>query len=240
LVWRQADRNQITTLQDLAGLLSGEANEEVDDNMKKILLTSALILVLTLGLASLPQEARAEEGPTAELKKAVDEVLAIIADESISGPGAMKKKLDLAWEVINKYFADGEMTRRVMAKHWKKRTDEEKKEMTHLFSELLRRSYLSRLELFEGQELFYDKERIDGEFAKIESHFQYHGERIPLGYSLHKIEGKWMLYDMIIDGVSLIANYRRQFGKIIRKEGYKGLVKRLETKLAEEEALEDS
>ena len=68
----------------------------------------------------------------------------------------------------------------------------------------------------------------------------YHGERIPIGYSLIKKDGKWMVYDMVIDGVSLIANYRRQFSKIIRKEGYPGLVKRLQTKLAEEKALEGS
>ncbi len=205
--------------------------------MKKTLLTLTALLCLILVAA--PATPRAETGgPTAELKKAVDEVLAIIVDESISGPGAMKKKLDKAWEVINIYFADEEMTRRVMAKHWKKRTAEEKKEMTHLFSELLRRSYLSRLELFEGQEMIYTKERVEGDIAKVESHFEYHGERIPLGYSMLKKDGKWMLYDMVIDGVSLIANYRRQFSKIIRKEGYKGLVKRLQTKLAEEEALE--
>ncbi len=208
--------------------------------MRKTLLALALIIFLVGGFGFDPSPARAGEGPTAELKKAVDQVLAIIVDESITGPGAMKKKLDKAWEVINLYFADEEMTRRVMAKYWKKRTAEEKKEIIHLFSELLRRSYLSRLELFEGQELFYDKERIEGDIAKIDSHMQYHGERIPLGYSLLKKDGKWMLYDMVIDGVSLIANYRRQFGKIIRKEGYKGLVKRLQTKLAEEEALENS
>lgn len=208
--------------------------------MKNTLLTLVMISFLVAGFVFVLPEARAEEGPTAELKKAVDQVLTIIVDKSITGPGAMKRRLDKAWGAINLYFADEEMTRRVMGKHWKKRTAEEKKEINHLFSELLRRSYLSRLELFEGQEMFYSKERVEGEMAKVDSHFEFHGERIPLGYSLLKIDGKWMLYDMIIDGVSLIANYRRQFGKIIRKEGYEGLVKRLETKLAEEEALENS
>ncbi len=206
--------------------------------MKNTLLTTFAVFCLSFGLSFGPCPALAEGGPKEELKKAVDEVLAIIADESITGPGAMKKKLDKAWAVINIYFADEEMTRRVMAKHWKKRNPEEKKEIAHLFSELLRRSYLGRLELFEGQEMIYTKERIEGDKAKVDSHFEYHGERIPLGYSMLKVDGKWMLYDMIIDGVSLIANYRRQFSKIIRKEGYAGLVKRLETKLAEEEALE--
>lgn len=207
--------------------------------MKKILLT--LTALLCLSLIAAPALPAAETGEaTKELKKAVDQVLAIMVDESITGTGAAKKKLDKAWEVINKYFADAEMTRRVMAKYWNKRTPEEQKEITHLFSELLRRSYLSRLELFEGQEIFYDKERIEGETAKIDSHLDYHGERIPIGYSLLKKDGKWMLYDMVIDGVSLIANYRRQFSKIISKEGYEGLVKRLKTKLAEEKALEKS
>ena len=207
--------------------------------MKKTLLTLTAFLCLLFVAA--PGPLRAETGgPTQELKKAVDQVLAIMVDESITGPGAMKKKLDKAWEVINLYFADEEMTRRVMAKHWKDRSVEEKKEMVHLFSELLRRSYLSRLELFEGQEIIYDKERIEGDTAKVDSHFEYHGERIPLGYSLLTKDGKWMLYDMVIDGVSLIANYRRQFSKIIAKEGYEGLVKRLKTKLTEEKALEGS
>ncbi len=208
--------------------------------MKKFHLVVAVVLVLVTGILFTSPAVRAEEGPTTALKKAVDQVLAIIVDESITGPGAMKKKLDKAWALINQYFADEEMTRRVMAKYWKKRSDEEKKEMTHLFRELLRRSYLSRLELFEGQEIFYDKETLEEETAKIDSHLDYHGERIPIGYSLLKKGDKWMVYDMVIDGVSLIANYRRQFSKIIRKEGYPGLVKRLQTKLAEEQALEGS
>ena len=208
--------------------------------MKKFELTVVLVLVLALGALFTAPAARAEESPTAELKKAVDQVLAIIVDDSVTGPGAMKKKLEKAWALINQYFADQEMTRRVMAKYWKERNDQEKKEITHLFSELLRRSYLSRLELFEGQEIFYDKETVTDETVKIDSHLMYHGERIPIGYSLIKKDGKWMVYDMVIDGVSLIANYRRQFSKIIRKEGYPGLVKRLQTKLAEEKALEGS
>lgn len=208
--------------------------------MKRLTSVAALGGFLIIALLTFAQPAKAEESPMAELKSTADRILAIIVDESISGPGAMKKKLDMAWEIIQDYFADEEMTRRTMAKHWKPLTQEQKKEFIYLYSQLLRRSYVSKLELFEGQEISYDKERLEGEYAKIDTSLKYHGENIPLGYSLIKSDGRWKIYDMVIDGVSLIANYRRQFNKIIRKEGYEGLVKRLKNKLAEEKALEGS
>jgi len=197
------------------------------------------LMWLTMGLVSGPALA-GSQGPTVQLKAAVDEVLTIMSDKSISGQGAVKKKLDKVWTIINRYFADQEMTRRTLGVHWKKLNSEQKKEITHLFSELLRRSYLGRLELFEGQEIFYDREEVDGNFAKIDSHFFFQEEKIPLGYSLLLKDGQWMVYDMVIDGVSLIANYRRQFSKIIHKEGYQGLARRLRAKLKEERALEEA
>jgi len=208
--------------------------------MKRLTAAAVLGLVLTFGLLAGAGPVRAQQGPMAELKTTADKILAIIVDESISGPGAMKKKLDMAWKIIQDYFADEEMSRRTMAKHWQPLKPEQKKEFIYLYSELLRRSYVSKLELFEGQEISYEKERLEGDFAKVETSLKYHGERIPLGYSLIKMDGKWKIYDMVIDGVSLIANYRRQFNKIIIKEGYEGLVNRLKNKLAEEKALESS
>jgi phospholipid transport system substrate-binding protein len=203
---------------------------------------AALLLFLSLALAGPAQAAAVdpatEPSPMKALKAAVDEVLAIMMDKTITGEGAAKKKLDKAWVIINRYFADAEMARRTLGVHWPKIKPEEQKEFTHLYSELLRRSYLSRLALFEGQEILYDKEVIEGEYAKVDSHFDYHGERIPLGYSLIKQGGGWKVYDMVIDNMSLIANYRRQFNQIISKDGYAGLVKRLQAKLTEEETLE--
>jgi len=190
-----------------------------------VLIAAALLLI--------PLPARAG-GPLDDVKTSVDQLLVAVKDKSLEGAA----KRDKLWSIINQRFNDSEMTRRVMGKNWAKLSQAQKDELTGLFTELLKRSYLSKIEAYSDEEIVYDKERIEDAFAQVDSMVIHRSEKIPINYRLLKVQDKWWVYDVIIDGVSLVANYRRQFANIIRQDGYDALVRKLKEKKAEEEILE--
>jgi len=193
----------------------------------------AVTLLMAVALLLTPLPAKAG-GPLDEIKASVDQLLAAVKDKSLEG----QARQDKLWSIINQRFNDGEMTRRVMGQNWAKLNQAQKDELIGLFAELLKRSYLSKIEGYSDEEIVYDKERIEDTFAQVDSLVIHRSEKIPLSYRLLKIQDKWWVYDVIIDGVSLVANYRRQFANIIRQEGYDALVRKLKEKKAEEETLE--
>jgi phospholipid transport system substrate-binding protein len=204
-------------------------------SMKTVSRTAATAAILGILILVPVTRAVPEAGPMAEVKAAVDRVVAILSQPDADCPDPFREKLERVVKVVENNFADQEMVRRTAGAHWKKLNPEERKELTGLFTKLLWRSYMGRLKLFENQKITYSKELIDGDYAQVESLIAHRGEMIPLDYRLKRLDGRWMIYDMIIDGMSLVANYRRQFNKIINREGYPGLVSRLKKKLDEVE-----
>ena len=205
--------------------------------MRKLILTAVLLAALVV-----PPALAAGESPTAAIQGTVDKIVAYL-----SGPTLKAKAKDKAedrqaklWELIDERFASQLMTRKVLARHWKELSGEQQAEMVSLFSDLLKRSYVSKLEAYSGQKVVYLDQRIDGEFAEVDSTVSHRDEEISLNYRLKFIDGQWMVYDVIIDGVSLVANYRRQFAAIITKDGYQALVERLKKRWAEVKALEEN
>ena len=197
--------------------------------------TPTAALFLGLILWAHPAQAATQAGPLAEVKAVVDQVLDILSRPDADCTDPFQEKLNDVWKVVEGSFADREMVRRTTGAHWKKLDPVQRRELTELFTKLLWRSYLGRLKMFEDQKITYVRELIDGNYAEVESRIIHRGERIPLNYKLKRLDGRWMIYDMIIDGMSLVANYRRQFNQIIRREGYPGLMGRLRKKLAEVE-----
>lgn len=205
--------------------------------MRKLLLTVVLLTTFVVPLAL-----TAGESPTAAVQGTVDKIISYL-----TGPTATAKAKNKAedrqaklWGLIDERFAGPLMTRKVLARHWKKLSGEQQAEMVGLFSDLLKRSYVSKLEAYSGQKVVYLDQRIDGEFAEVDSTVSHRDEEISLNYRLKFIDGQWMVYDVIIDGVSLVANYRRQFAAIITKDGYQALVERLKKRWAEVKALEEN
>ncbi len=200
--------------------------------MKRVLVVVGLTLVLC-GF-----KVQAAEGPLAAIKGTVDEVIEVLKKPEFQGHAAAKARLDKIWSIISQRFADEEMTRRVLARHWKELSPKQREEMIGLFSHLLKLSYVTKLEGYHEEEVAYQHERLDGDYAEVDSVVIHREEKIPLNYRLLLKNGRWMVYDVIIDGVSLVANYRRQFHQIILKEGYAALVERLKAKKGELEELE--
>lgn len=187
-------------------------------------------LVLVLLLVTVP---RVEAGqPTEELRKHVDEVVKLLADPALqSKPEERRRAIRRVAEQI---FDFGETARRALGAHWNARTPAERQDFVALFADLLERSYLSKIELYSGEKVTYTGDTVTGDQAIVKSRIlAKQGSEVPIDYRMHRVDNRWLVYDVNIEGVSLVSNYRTQFNKIVQTEGYEALVLKLKAKDAE-------
>jgi phospholipid transport system substrate-binding protein len=131
---------------------------------------------------------------------------------------------------IKNGFDFREMSKRILGKTWRKLSDAEKDSFTELMTKLLENVYIGKLESYSGQAIIFDAERIKGKRAQVTTLFKGSGGTIPIHYIMRKKGGFWRVYDINIEGVSLVRNYQEQFKSILRREKYTGLVKILKEK----------
>lgn len=169
---------------------------------------------------------------TTEVKKTVDEVVKIVSDKELKKND--KKRRQLLKKTISVIFDYNEMAKRSMGKHWNQRSAAEKKQFADLFASLLENSYASKIESYNNEKIVYLKETQDGDYAELKSKVvTVKRDEFTLDYRMINENGTWMVYDVVIEGVSLVSNYRTQFNKIITTDGYPALVKKLQTKTDE-------
>jgi phospholipid transport system substrate-binding protein len=191
----------------------------------------ALGLVLSVVMV-LPAAAGA---PSDQLKAQIDRVLKTLDDPDLKKDGRAKDRRGAVRRIANEIFDFGETARRSLGRHWQPRTPAERDEFVQLFSDLLERSYISRVELYGGEKIQYLGDSIEGDQAKVQTRLLTKGgSEIPIEYRMHRKGDRWLVYDVIIEGVSLIANYRSQFNKIIQTSSYQELVRKMKTKQEEQ------
>ncbi|HXE98681.1 MAG TPA: ABC transporter substrate-binding protein [Dongiaceae bacterium] len=179
---------------------------------------------------------RAYANPLDDVKKTVDDVVRILADKELK-KNSVKRRQALK-NSIGTIFDYGEMAKRSLGKQWLQLTPEEKKEFAVLFAALLENSYAGKIESYNNEKIVYVKELLDGDHAEIKSRVvTAKRDEFTLDYRMIRQNGRWMAYDVIIEGVSLVSNFRSQFSRIIKTEGYSGLVKKLGVKNDELKAL---
>jgi phospholipid transport system substrate-binding protein len=133
--------------------------------------------------------------------------------------------------IANEFFDWEEMAKRSLGVHWKERTPEEKTEFVKLFADLLDRTYMGKIEKYSGEKIAYDNETIDGKYALLESKILTKNDtEVAVNYWLMNKNGTWWVYDVSVEGVSLIKNYRTQFNEILARSSYPELVKKLKSK----------
>ena len=195
-----------------------------------------MFVLLSLGIAVWPAQGAATA--TDEVKKIVDEVVRIVSDKELKKPKNEGKRRAELKKTIGSIFDYGRMAKLSMGVHWKKRTPAEQKEFVPLFETLLENSYATKIESYNNEKIVYLKETTEGDYAEVKSKvITTKGEEFTLDYRLGKERNKWMVHDVVIEGVSLVANYRSQFNRIIQTQGYNELVKKLQTKSAAIKAL---
>jgi phospholipid transport system substrate-binding protein len=185
--------------------------------------------IIVLLLASLFLASQALANPTELVKKTVDEVVHIVSDKEMK-KNETKRRHALK-KSISTLFDYSEMAKRSLGKHWNTLTAAEKKNFAELFASLLENSYASKIESYNNEKIVYIKEIVESDHAEIKSKVVTAArDEFTLDYRLMNNNGKWMVYDVVIEGVSLVSNYRSQFNKIITSNGYNALVKKLQSK----------
>ena len=171
---------------------------------------------------------------TSDVKQTIDRVLAIVADAELNkNPSLRREKLR---ETIGLHFNYKQMVMRSLAKNYKARTDKEREEFTGLFKRLLENSYATKIENYQDETIKYLGEQVKGNYALVKTQIVRKDGAIDVDYKLINEEGIWMVYDFVIEEVSLIRNYRSQFSKIIKTESYDALVSKLSKKINDLEA----
>jgi phospholipid transport system substrate-binding protein len=198
--------------------------------VKMIRCLHAILLLLTC-IVAVPWSAGAGT-PLEELKCTVDRITGVLDDKALReslGRDALLAKLT---EVSQGGFDWEEIAERSLGLYWKERTAEEKREFTRLLKNLLLDSYLTKIiDNYTGESVIFDKEIVDGDRAQVESRIVNKAEKsIVIGARLMKKNNQWLVYDLIIEGVSSLKNYRAQFYDIIRQSSYSELLKRLKEK----------
>jgi phospholipid transport system substrate-binding protein len=190
---------------------------------------AAMLLTVPAGLA-----AWAAPTPTEQVRGAIQKVLRILDDPALSGESRQAERRVAMRKVANELFDFAEITKRSLGHHWQQRTPAERDELVGLFGDLLERTYVSRIELYSGEKITYVGESVDVDQAVVRTRIvTKQGSEIPVDYRLLARGDRWQAYDVVIEGVSLVANYRSQFNKILQSGNYPELVKRLRAKLEE-------
>ena len=150
--------------------------------------------------------------PTDQLKTAVDQIVLILDDPALK-PEAKTDE------------------RRALGPHWQRLGPKDRQEFVSLFTDLLERSYISKIERYSGEKTLYTGDAIDGDLATVKTRFiTKSGKDIPVDYRMHRKNDRWIVYDVVAEGISLVGNYRTQFNKILQTASYEDLVARLKGK----------
>ena len=198
--------------------------------MRRMVRGLAAVLV-TIAVAG-PVHASA---PSDTLRDGVDRALRILEDPGLAGAAHATERRRQVREIADGLFDFEEMARRALGVHWRERTPVERQHFVGLFAALFESTYFSKIDAYGGGGgVRYGAETLDGDDATVRTTIvTSKGSEIPADYRLLRRDGRWRVWDVAIEGVSLVSNYRGQFNDIIRTASYPALVRRMEAKIAE-------
>ncbi len=191
-----------------------------------------VVVACLLVLGAAPEAAAPD--PTAQIKASTDRVLQILQNPALKGAAKASQRRAAIRQVTEEIFDFNEMARRALAQHWRSLTDEQRKEFARLFSDLVEQSYMSKIELYSGEPIRYPGAKVEGDLATVSTQIiTKNGTEVPIDYRMLKRGSRWYVYDVNIEGVSLVNNYRPQFDAIMRSSSFDGLVKKLKDRIEE-------
>jgi phospholipid transport system substrate-binding protein len=198
--------------------------------IRRIVQLTVVGLVISAGPLSL-----AAESPTDVVRTTINEVIRILNDDSLKAPAKLLPRRRMLEQVIAQRFDYAEMSKRALAANWTPLTNEQRDEFVDLFKAFLSDRYASKIEGYSGEQVSYLSERLDGQYSEVRTKLVSSKVEIPMDYRLINKAGRWYAYDIIVDGVSLVKNYRSQFTSIIRSYSYDELVHRLRNRTVGED-----
>lgn len=191
-----------------------------------------VVVASALGLSLLLMAERVLAGaPTDQLQGTADRVLVILKEVRSQSQSYRNEHVDKLRELIHARFDFTEMARRSLGAHWRERTPDERKEFMEIFPKFLEDSYVDKIDSYSGEKILYEKELLDKDFAEVQTKIvTKNGEQYSVDYRLRLVDDTWKVYDVIIEGISLVSNYRSQFSRVISKSSYKELLRAMKEK----------
>ncbi len=186
-----------------------------------------LLLVSVLWAGMAPSALAAAKGPTQQVQATVNGILAILRDKQLD----WYSKQTSIEAIIDRQFDFQTISQSVLATNWQKATPEERKRFVEFFSQYLQHTYTDKMKQFSNESVRYGAAKVSGKRATVDTYIVTEKVDIPVTYKLRLSEGKWFAYDVVIEGVSLVRNYRDTYAVIVKSEGIGGLLQNLESSI---------
>jgi phospholipid transport system substrate-binding protein len=195
----------------------------------------ATLVAFFLFVAMVVRPSHAKAGlPTDQIKATVDKALIVLKDPRLKAVAKVKERRDQLRQILFARFDFNEMAKRSLAAEWRKRTASEQSEFVHLFTELLERTYTATIESYTDEKIIYLGEKLDGTYADVNSKILTNkGEDLSINYKAQLLGGEWKVYDVVVENISMVNNFRSQFSRVIAKYSYEELVRTMKAKVEE-------
>jgi phospholipid transport system substrate-binding protein len=169
--------------------------------------------------------------PAMQIQGAIEKVLTILKDPQLQAESKKQQRLDQLRQVVYSKFDFAEMAKRSLGAQWQRLNADQQREFVKLFTELMENSYMSNLEGYNGEKVVVAGEKQDKEFAEVDTKIvTKKGEPIAVNYKLMQANGNWKIYDVVIENISLVNNYRSQFNRVITRSSFDDLMQKMKDK----------
>jgi phospholipid transport system substrate-binding protein len=185
----------------------------------------AVLVLVSSGLAANAGE------PTEAIRGAVNQGVEILKNAKLDNQKQRLQIIEQLREIVYPLFDFNEMAMRSLGAHWRRLNPQQRKEFVTTFTDLLEKTYADQIDLYHGQQVVYNGERLDGGYAQVDSRIvDKNGQSYSVVYRLHKVDGKWKIYDVLAENISVINNYRSQFNRVIARSSFEELLKTMKDK----------
>jgi phospholipid transport system substrate-binding protein len=189
--------------------------------------TTLLLLIFGAPVFALAGE------PTEQIRQTTEKILAIVQKADLKGPDKEAERQRQMRKMIDERFDWAAMARSALGKNWRDMSEAHRTEFTGLFSELIEKTYMSKVESYSGEKILYKSDKVEGLYGVVEvAIVTVKGADIPVSYRVLKKGAEWLVYDVSIEGVSLVNNYRSQIGAILNSSSYDNLIVKIKAKIA--------
>ncbi len=195
-----------------------------------------VLFLLNLVIWSAPTSMAASLAPMAVVQSGTDRAMEVLKSRRAVGDSTLRDRRDEVFNIVDAYFDFGEMARRALGRPWRDLSPEKQREFVGVFKEMLFNTYVDRVDSYKGsngEKVEYDSERIEDRYAQVKTRLVgYRQSDIVVEYRLLFDKGEWKVYDVVVEGISFINNYRQQFNSILANESFDGLLSRMRQTVA--------
>ena len=195
-------------------------------NPRLALLFALPLLSVILGPARLLAGVALEQ-----VRQTADRIQSLVQDPRFKGAERQSERREKIRQVLARRFDYAEMSKRSLGSYWQRGSAEEQQQFVKLFTDLLERSYAEQIESYDGEKIAYGRETVNGNQAEVDTKIiTKKGEEISVNYKLQNTGGDWKVYDVVIENISIVNNYRSQFNRVLANASFSELLQRLQSK----------